>query len=79
MRKQEKECGGREYKTTRMRILLRTLSNWCGRYLQISIVKRPISQDNQKQMQQGGIDSAGVCCLKLLGFGLFESLLIGAS
>ena len=64
---------------TRMRTLMRTLSNWCGRYLQISMTKRPISLDKQKQKQQGGIGSAGVCCFKLLGFGLFESLLIGAS
>ena len=45
----------------------------------ISMVKRSISQNKQKQRQQGDIDFAGVCYLKLLGFGLFESLLIGAS
>ena len=53
--------------------------NQCRRHLQISIVKRPMSRAGQGQKQQSGIDSAGVCCFKLLGFELFESLLIGAS
>ena len=52
---------------------------WPRKYLQISMQKRPISRAKQKQKQQNDIDSASVCCFKLLEFELFESLLIGAS
>ena len=49
----------------------------CRRHLQISMVKRAISRAGQEQKQQGDIGFADVCCLKLLGFELFEFLLIG--
>ena len=58
-----------------MKILLRILSNWCERYLQISMINRSISRAKK---QQNDIDFASVCCFKLLEFELFEFLLIDA-
>ena len=37
------------------------------------------SVDFSSKQKQGGIGFAGVCCFELLGFGVFEFLLIGAS